>query len=81
MEQAQTTLSVSFSVTTLAYHVPALELPGKRHQIQVDFENGEHVFTSSDFDLGAIHILGGHNLIERLSFRYSNDSALGVITI
>ena len=83
MEQAtlKPCLSVSFSVSTLAYRVSALELSRQSHQIQVDFENGEHVFASPDFDLGTINTLGGQTLVGRFSFRYTYDSALGVITV
>ena len=72
---------VSFSISSLAYRVSALELPGQSHHIQVDFEDGEHVFTSPDFNLGTINTLGGHILVGRFSFRYSYDSTDGVITV
>ena len=74
-------LSVSFCISTLAYCVSALELPGQSHQIQLEFEHGEHVCTSRDLKLGAINTLGGQTLVGRLSFRYSYDSTLGVVTV
>lgn len=67
--------STSFSVgSPISYRVPSLELPGQVHQIQVDFEDGEHTFTSPDFQLGTLHSAGSRPLMGRLTFRYSYDS-------
>jgi hypothetical protein len=75
-------VSVTFSVgTPLAYRVRSLELPGLVHQIQAEFEDGSHTFTSSDFQLGTVHSLSSRSLIGRLSFRYSYQAANRVITV
>lgn len=75
-------LSVKFSVgSPLAYSVRSLKLPGLVHQVQADFQDGDHTFTSSKFKLGTIHSLGGRSLIGQLSFHYSYDSKNQVITI
>ncbi|KAI1657175.1 hypothetical protein F4813DRAFT_389758 [Daldinia decipiens] len=74
--------SISFPVgSTVAYAVPILELTGAVHQIQATFENGDHVFTSSDFKLGTVRVAGSRALIGRLTFRYSYDSSNKIITV
>ncbi|KAB5531265.1 hypothetical protein GE09DRAFT_1064000 [Coniochaeta sp. 2T2.1] len=75
-------ISVTFSVgSPLAYRVRSLELPGQVHQVQADFQDGSHLFTSADFKLGTVHSLGGKALIGRLCFRYTYDAANGIITV
>ncbi|PMD35115.1 hypothetical protein L207DRAFT_588599 [Hyaloscypha variabilis F] len=60
---------------------PSLSLPGLVHQIQVDFSDGDHTFTSPDFELGAVHSLGAQPVMGRLSFHYSYDERSRTITV
>ncbi|KAH7098870.1 hypothetical protein BKA62DRAFT_711638, partial [Auriculariales sp. MPI-PUGE-AT-0066] len=70
---------VSFSFGQhVAYSVPTLSLTGAAQQVQVNFDEGEHVFTSSDFELGTIHALKDAPLIGRLVFRYTYTVEGGV---
>ncbi|KAH7100825.1 hypothetical protein BKA62DRAFT_705012 [Auriculariales sp. MPI-PUGE-AT-0066] len=75
-------LSISFSLGShIAYHVPSLSLTGTGHQLQVDFEDGEHVFTSPDFELGTIHSMKDTPLLGRIIFRYTHSLEEGIVNI
>ncbi|RSH89959.1 hypothetical protein EHS25_001945 [Saitozyma podzolica] len=73
---------VIFSVgNPVAYRVPSLDLPGLVSDVQINFEDGDHVFTSADFKLGTVHSAGNRPLIGRLTFRYSYNAANRTITV
>jgi len=75
-------VTVSFPVGPKEdYQSSMLELNASTHQIEVTFEEGEHVFTSSDFRLGSVRVAGIRDLIGRLVFQYSYDPASKVITV
>ncbi|KAH7108441.1 hypothetical protein BKA62DRAFT_22641 [Auriculariales sp. MPI-PUGE-AT-0066] len=75
-------IPISFG-SHVAYSVPSLSLTGAAHQLQVDFKEGEHVFTSPDLELGTIHAINDAPLIGRLSFRYTYgmEGGVGSITV
>ncbi|KAI0108253.1 hypothetical protein F4814DRAFT_451535 [Daldinia grandis] len=75
-------VTVSFPVgSTADYSVPILEITSDIHQIQATFEDGDHLFTSSDFKLGTVRIASSRALIGRLTFRYSYNSNSKTITV
>ena len=79
---SDTTFSTSFSVgSPLAYRVPILELKGHVHHIQANFEDGDHIFTSPEFELGTVRTVGSLPLMGQLTFHYSYDSTSRVITV
>lgn len=64
-----------------AYSVPALSLTGAAHELKVEFQEGEHVFRSPDFELGTIHAMRDTPLVGRLIFRYNYDKENGAARI
>lgn len=74
--------SVNFPVGPAAgYSAPTLQLPAATQQIQATFEEGDHLFTSSDFKLGTVCVPHHRALIGRLTFRYSYDAGSKTITV
>ncbi|TFK70999.1 hypothetical protein BDN72DRAFT_838238 [Pluteus cervinus] len=69
-------ISISFG-SHAAYKEHILSLTGAPHQLQVDFEKGEHVFTSPDLELGTIHAMKDTPLIGRIIFRYTYGAEAG----
>jgi len=75
-------LRVSFPVGLAdGYIAGDLELTAVVHHIQADFEDGDHLFTSQDFELGTVRVAGSRALIGRLTFRYSYNSESNTVTV
>ena len=59
----------------------SVKFPIGSTQVQAEFQDGDHVFTSSDFELGTIHTAGSPPLLGRLTLSYSYNSEGQIITI
>lgn len=76
------TINVSIPVgSAVNYDVPSLKLPVSAHQIQVDLEDGDHLFTSRDFELGSVCIPDCVPLLARLTFKYSYDMKNKIVSV
>ena len=77
---------MSFDITLpfgwfLDFRTASVEIPQFLIEIELSFEDGDHVLTSSDFELGTLKGDVDVPLIGRITLRYSYDAANGAITV
>ena len=75
-----------FSITIpagskLSYSVPSLEIIGNIPEIQIDIQDGTHVFTSNSFELGRVLSVEGRRLMGQIAFGYTYDAAKRTIAV
>jgi hypothetical protein len=75
-------LSLTIAVGSfLDFRTAALDLPEAPHELKIEFEDGDHVFTSPDFELGVIKTDNTIPLVGRFTFGYSYNADKRIITV